>query len=151
MKKIIIAFGILFAVCYSNFSIAQLKDDCILCCDLADKDIDIRERCNNSDCSTWSCKNNVCIPTNPNTYTIMLTKPVFRVFQFDAKFKENCQYNEPGTYWHKLMKISTIPNLDDHSIRLGWRSNNSSFIEVGLYGHINSEMHFLSLDYVALL
>jgi hypothetical protein len=129
-------FNIL-TIAFVFLSIGGFPQNTKSCAGLSNKTIDISEGCHYS----WGCY--FPTPTNPNTITSM--KPLYRTYRFDIKFHDNCQYDIPTpTEWQKVMAISKVATLDN-SIRLGWRNDNTSEVEVGLYGHTDSDMAFLSL------
>ena len=139
MKRIALFLLIFTQITIWHNNFAQVVKNCG---GLPDKNIIILEGCKFSGLE--------CSPTIlPNINTIKSMKPVFRTFQFDVKFHGNCQYDTPSqTEWHKVMKITKLFS-NDESIRLGWRNDNNTEIELGLYGHIGDEDNrtFLSLNH----
>jgi hypothetical protein len=113
----------------------------MFCCELNDKTIHIKEDCNNP----YTCQDIPCTFPTGN----IISKPLHRVLQFSAKFDQSCKYIMSGTEWQKTMKIVWNTHPDDRSIRLAWRNDNNTEIELGLYGHIGDEDNrtFLSLNH----
>ncbi|MEZ5197839.1 MAG: hypothetical protein R2764_16060 [Bacteroidales bacterium] len=92
------------------------------------------------------CNWSNCQPHLP--FGALSQQNVDRDIKFKAAFGKDCLYKDSKTGWNKLEVIRRAFYQQERSLRLGWRTNQTTEeFEIGLYAHIDGKIESVNMDF----